>query len=72
MQLRIVQSAYTMVEPALLSTADYHFITRLYSIFFKCCLDSVAIQNISVSAIFTLTDIIFARNPVKTNEHLLL
>lgn len=67
MQLRIVQAAYTLVEPAILSTADYHFITRLFSILFKCCLDSVAIQNISASAIFTLTNIVFAHNHSKTN-----
>ena len=58
MTLRIVQTAYSLIEPCMLQKGDYSVVTRLYSIFLKCCLSSPLIQNISASAIFALTQII--------------
>ena len=55
MILRIVQTLYSIIEPHLLQNTDYQLITRIYSILLKCCRSKPLIQNISVSAIFTLT-----------------
>ena len=58
MNLRIVQTTYSIIEPGLLFSASYNMITRLYSIFFRSCFTTPSIQNISASAVFALTEII--------------
>lgn len=55
MILRIIQTTYSLIEPALLRYADYHLTTRIYSICLGCCLSTPAILSISASAIFSLS-----------------
>ncbi len=72
MILRIIQTTYSLIEPSLLKYADYTLATRIYSICFRCCLSTSTIQSISVSAIFSLTEILFSFHSVKELEHMLI
>ena len=56
---------YSLVEPHLIIFADYNMLTRLYSICFKCCLSSPNILSISISALFSLTELAFANCDAK-------
>jgi hypothetical protein len=63
MMLRIIQTTYSLIDCQLLQFADYHLLTRLYAVCFDCCLSTSIIQNISASALFALTEIVFATAP---------
>jgi hypothetical protein len=65
MVLRIIQTTYSLIEPGLLIFADYRLLTRIYAICFSCCLSTPTILSISISALFSLTEIIFAQNNPK-------
>jgi len=62
MILRIIQTTYSLIDCNMLQYADYTLFTRIYSICFDCCLSNSIIQNISASALFALTEIVFASN----------
>lgn len=63
MMLRIIQTTYSLIDCQMLQFADYHLLTRLYAVCFDCCLSTSIIQNISASALFALTEIVFATAP---------
>jgi hypothetical protein len=60
MVLRIIQTAFSLIDAQLLQYANEHIFIRVYAICFDCCLSGAVIQNISVSALFALTEIIFS------------
>jgi hypothetical protein len=60
MVLRIIQTTFSLIDAQLLQYANEHLFIRIYSICFDCCLNGSIIQNISVSALFALTEIIFS------------
>lgn len=60
MVLRIIQTAFSLIDTHLLQYANEHIFIRIYAICFDCCLSGAVIQNISVSALFALTEIIFS------------
>lgn len=60
MSLRIIQTTFSLIDSKLLQYATENIFIRIYSICFDCCLSSSVIQNISVSALFALTEIIFS------------
>jgi hypothetical protein len=62
MILRIIQTTFSLIDSNILQYANEHLFIRIYSICFDCCLSSSVIQNISVSALFALTEIIFSSN----------
>lgn len=60
MVLRIIQTTFSLIDAQLLQYANENLFIRIYSICFDCCLSGPIIQNISVSALFALTEIIFS------------
>lgn len=63
--LRIIQATYSLMDEKMLQFANYNLLTRLYSICFECCESSPTVQNISASALFALTEIVFSNQSVK-------
>lgn len=71
MALRIIQTTFSLIDARILQYANYNLFTRIYSICFDCCLSSPLIQNISVSALFALTEIIFSSPIVEDSTPIL-
>jgi hypothetical protein len=71
MTLRIIQTTYSLIDCNLLQFADYTLFTRIYSICFDCCLSNSIIQNISASALFALTEIVFASHQTEDSLSIL-
>lgn len=72
MMLRIIQTTFSLIDQQLLHYVDENIITRLYSICFECCLTTKIIQNISISALFALTEIVFATGSAQESCSILL
>lgn len=60
MMLRIIQTTFSLIDIQILQYVNYHLLIRIYSICFDCSFASTIIQNISTSALFALTEIVFA------------
>jgi hypothetical protein len=64
MILRIIQTTFSLIDGQILQYVNYHIVIRIYSVCFECCLSNPMIQNISTSALFALTEIIFVGSRV--------
>lgn len=53
------------MDEKMLQFANYNLLTRLYSICFECCDSNPTVQNISASALFALTEIVFSNQSTK-------
>lgn len=71
MLLRIIQTTFSLIDLQLLQYANYHLLLRLYSICFHSSLTSPVIQNISLSALFALTEIVFSGLPSQDSSTIL-
>ena len=57
--MRIIQNVFTLINHNLLYHMEYNLLIRVYSICFECCIGDPVVQNIAVSALFTLTNSLF-------------
>lgn len=71
MMLRIIQTTFSLIDIQILQYVNYHLLIRIYSICFECCLSTSIIQNISVSALFALTEIVFASSKTEDSSTIL-
>jgi hypothetical protein len=71
MMLRIIQSTFSLIDIQMLQFVNYHLLTRVYAICFESGQTNAIIQNISLSALFALTEIIFGSNKVDDSTTIL-
>ena len=71
MMLRIIQTTFSLIDHPMLQYVNYHLLTRVYAICFECSHTSPIIQNISVSALFALTEIVFAGSQTEDSATIL-
>lgn len=69
--LRVMQTTFSLIDYQMLRHVNYHLLTRLYSVCFDCCQIDPTIQNISVSALCSLTEIVFAQGELSDASILL-
>ena len=71
MMLRIIQTTFSLIDAQMLQYVNYHLLTRIYAICFECGTTSPIIQNISLSALFALTEIVFSSNKLEDSSTIL-
>ena len=72
MMLRIIQTTFSLIDAQILQYVNYNILTRIYAICFECGATSPIIHNISISALFALTEIVFSATKVEDSAIILL
>ena len=72
MMLRIIQTTFSLIDVQMLQYVNYNLLTRIYAICFECGATNAIIHNISISALFALTEIVFSGSKVDDSTTILL
>lgn len=67
----MIQTTFSLIDQSLIHFFSANLLTRIYSICFQCFKVNSIVQNISISALFALTECLFSYGGVPESFELL-